>query len=235
MRGDKERNLREHGDEHHGDHGGQQKRPDSLENGFHLDPRSGALQDEHIEPDGGRDQPDLQNNHHEYAEPDWIEFQGLDDRKDDRQRQNHDRIDLHHAAQQQVGDNDGEEDQSPRQRQAGHEFAQRGRQSGQGQEIGKHTGADDDQKDKGRHFAGLRQAEREGRHGQFALDQRNTQCTKGTDPGRFRGRKNTGINPTDDNGEQQQHTPGTGQGFNFYRPAGRRTVRSHFRFDEAQK
>ena len=104
---DKQGDLREKCDEHHCQNRRRKKRPNSFE--YRFDPNSwgSTLQHKDIEADGRCDQSDFQNDHHDHAEPDRVEFQGLDDGEDDGQGQNHNGIDFHYASQHDVGENDG--------------------------------------------------------------------------------------------------------------------------------
>src|SRR5690606_30704290 len=100
--GQVERYFRERDQQHDADQIRAEEPEDPLEDRFDRDRvADDAFDDEDVEPDGRRDQADLEQLGHQDAVPDQIDVQAFDRRQEDRQRQQHDADRIEEAAEEQ--------------------------------------------------------------------------------------------------------------------------------------
>src|SRR5512134_1613946 len=123
---------------------GDEERRDALEDGPHRDGLGDAEQDEHVDADRRRDQPDLDDDDHENAPPYGAVAHAQDQRHDEGQGDHQRGQAVEDAAQHEVHDHKHEDDQQGMQLQGGNVANHGLRRLRRGDEAGEDRGAHDD-------------------------------------------------------------------------------------------
>ncbi|MNF53700.1 hypothetical protein D3C84_351000 [compost metagenome] len=177
------------------------------------------------------DQADLHHHQREDAEPDGLvhlahaeELQPHDHRVEDRDGQQDHRQGIHHAAQQQVEQEDGAEDQDRRQAAGLDPLGELGGHLGQGQAGVEQVGAEQHEEDHPTGFGGAQQAALQPLPAQAALGQRQQTACGGANGGRLGGVGPAAVDADYHHQEHAQHRQHLKQCLEPLRRAGRLAV-----------
>src|SRR5262245_26640242 len=122
LRGQPQRQDRKGDEDNQPDKIGQDERNDAPEYRRKGDVLDDAFYHEHVHPDRRMDQTELDGHHDDNAEPDRVEAQMRDDRKDDRDGQDDHGHRVHQAAEHQVHHHDQRQDAVAAEPESGQEF-----------------------------------------------------------------------------------------------------------------